>query len=262
MRDFPHPVVLQQISADQPRIWVWFLFLFVPNWLPHLLNQGLMLWPSFIHVVADHHTAYFLVFFVVQMSLTCGAILFLSKNYASALWSPPPPSRSHSFRSLVILVPLLLFHLSNWLSILSFMALPSIAKSQELSQTLASMHNEIWSGLAYGASLVGVVCESLSSFVSPVLEEMLFSGLLANRLTKSFGVSVAVLGTPVCFALIHVVQFGIGSHLITLFLAGLSYTIIRFRSGSLRMAVFSHLAINFIIFVPKWAVAVMHFGQP
>jgi membrane protease YdiL (CAAX protease family) len=124
------------------------------------------------------------------------------------------------------------------------------------------MHNEIWSGLAYGASLVGVVCESLSSFVSPVLEEMLFSGLLANRLTKSFGVSVAVLGTPVCFALIHVVQFGIGSHLITLFLAGLSYTIIRFRSGSLRMAVFSHLAINFVIFVPKWAVAVMHFGQP
>ena len=260
MRDFPHPVVLQQISADQPRIWVWFLLLFVPNWLPRLLNQGLMLWPSFRHVVADHHTANFLVFFVVQMSVTCGAILFLSKNYASALWSPPPPSRSHSFRSLVILVPLLLFHLS--LSILLIMALPSIAKSQELSQTLASMHNAIWSGLAYGASLIGVVCETLTSFVSPALEEMLFSGLLANRLAKSFGVSVAVLGTPVCFALIHVVQFGIGPHLIPLFFAGLTYTTIRFRSGSLRMAVFSHLAINFVIFVPKWAVAVMYFGQP
>jgi len=142
------------------------------------------------------------------------------------------------------------------------MALPSIASSQELSQTLASMHNDIWSGLAYGASLIGVVCESLTSFVSPVLEEMLFSGLLANRLSKSFGVSVAVLGTPVCFALIHVVQFGIGPHLITLFLAGLTYTTIRFRSGSLRMAVFSHLAINCVIFVPKWAVAVMHFRQP
>src|SRR5665213_4542647 len=88
--------------------------------------------------------------------------------------------------------------------------------------------------------------------------EMLFSGLLANRLTKSFGFAVAILGTPLCFALIHVVQFGIGTHLIALFFAGFTYTVIRFRSGSLWTAVFSHLAINFVIFVPKWAVAIMH----
>ena len=237
MRGFPHSVVLQQISADQPRIWVWFLLLFVPNWLPQLLNQGLMLWPSFTRAVADHHASYFLIFFGVQMSLICGAILFLTRNYASALWSPPAPSGSHSFKSLVILVPLLLFHLSNWLLIFPLiMVPPSIPKSNELSQTLASMHDEIWGRLAYGASLTGVVCESISSFVAPVLEEMLFSGLLANRLAKSFGLTVAVLGAPVCFALVHVVQFGIGPHLIPLFLAGLTYTVIRFYSGSLRMA--------------------------
>ncbi|HZM04237.1 MAG TPA: CPBP family intramembrane glutamic endopeptidase [Candidatus Saccharimonadales bacterium] len=260
MRDFPHPVVLQQISSDQPRIWVWFLLLIVPNWLPRLVNQALMLWPSFVQISANHHASYFLIFFVVQTSLTCGAILFLSRNYASALWFPSPPSRG--FNSLLILAPLLFFHLSSWLSIMPIMALSSMAKSQELTQAVAAMHHDIWSQLAYGASLTGVVCESLSSFVSPVLEEMLFSGLLANRLTKSFGFAVAILGTPLFFALIHVVQFGIGTHLIALFFAGFTYTVIRFRSGSLWTAVFSHLAINFVIFVPKWAVAIMHFSQP
>jgi membrane protease YdiL (CAAX protease family) len=260
MRGFPHSVVLQQISADQPRISVWFLLLFVPIWLPYILTQGLMLWPPFIRVVADHHTSYFLIFFVVQMSLTCGAILFLSKRYASALWYPQTQSRSHRFDFLLILMPLLLFHLSDCLSIFpSIIVLPSIATANELSQTLASMHQDIWGRLAYGSSLTGVVCESIITFVSPVLEEILFSGLLANRLARSFGVTVAVLGAPVCFALIHAVQFGLGPHLIALFFAGLTYTIIRFYSGSLLMAVFSHLAINFVIFVPKWIVAVMHF---
>jgi membrane protease YdiL (CAAX protease family) len=262
MRDFPQSVVLQQISSDQPRFWVWLLLLFVPNWLPHLLTKGLMLWPSFARIVAEHHKSYFIVFFAVQMILTCCAILFLSKNYASALWTPRAPSQCHGFSSLVVLAPLLLFYLSNWISILPIVALPSAAKSQELSQTLATMHNEIWSPLAYGASLAGVVCESILSFVSPVLEEMLFSGLLANRLIKSFGPAGAVLGTAICFALIHIFQFGIGAHLVALFIAGLTYTFIRFRTGSLRMAVFSHMAINFVVFVPKWAVAAMHFWHP
>ncbi len=262
MRDFPHPLALRQISADQPRISVWFLLFLVPNWLPHTLTQGLMLWPPFAVVIAGHHTSYFLIFFAVQMILTCGAILFLTRTYASAHWSPPPESRRHGFNSLVILVPLLLFYLSGCLSILpSIIDLPSIQKSNELSQTLASMHEAIWDRLAYGSSFTGVICESISSFVSPVLEEMLFSGLLTNRLVRSFGVSVAVFGAPACFALAHAVQFGVGPHLVPLFFAGLTYTIIRLYSGDLRMVVFSHLAINLVIIIPQWVVAVMHFSN-
>jgi membrane protease YdiL (CAAX protease family) len=80
-------------------------------------------------------------------------------------------------------------------------------------------------------------------------------------LAKRFGITVAILCAPVCFSLSHMVQFGIGPHLIVLFFAGVTYTIMRFYSGNLLMPIIGHMAIQFLISVPKWVVAVMYFKQ-
>jgi membrane protease YdiL (CAAX protease family) len=249
MRDFPNPVVFQQISAEQPPISLWLLLLFIPNWLPGILSRALILWPLFGKVVSVHHTCYLILFVVIQMSLASIALWFLGKKYTSALWSPLPESWRRSFRSLLILAPLLLFYLCFWIPLFSIVPLSRYPEFRDTGQ------------LAYGSSMIGVICESVTGMLFPAFEEVFFSGLLANRLAKSFGVKMAVLGTPACFALAHVFQFGFGPHLVAIFFMGLTYTGIRFYSGSVLMAVICHMAINFVIYVPKWIVAVMHFNN-
>jgi len=127
------------------------------------------------------------------------------------------------------------------------------------NETLASIHNEVWSRLAYGSSLAGVLCSSVLSFADPVLEEVVFRGFVVNAIAKPRGFFAAVIGASACFALVHVLQFGFGIHLLPLFFAGLTYAIIRVCSGSLVLAIFAHWTINVVIFLPKWLVAVMHF---
>lgn len=260
VRNIPHSVVLQQTTAPQPRLVIVLLSLFVPGWLPTLLAHALMLWHDFSSFVSEHDIGYRLTFFFVQLSLMCGAILLVSKRYTSALWIPQPSWKRGIAISMLILLPLLLYHLSSSLSgIQGAISLSSLGDDGR--DALASVHDEAWNRLAYGSSVAGVVCSSALSFVAPALEEVVFTGFVVNMIAKPYGFAAAVVGAPVCFALAHVFQSGAGPQLIPLFLAGLTYASIRVCSGSLLLAVFGHWVINAVIFLPKWLIAVMHFSQ-
>jgi membrane protease YdiL (CAAX protease family) len=130
----------------------------------------------------------------------------------------------------------------------------------EGAKVLASAHHMVWGRLAYGSSLTGVLCESVTAFVAPILEELVFTGFVINVIAKRYGFVVAVLGASTCFALVHVTQFGVGEHLLLLFLAGVTNGLIRVSSGSLRLAVFGHWIINAVVFLPKWTLALIHFA--
>lgn len=131
----------------------------------------------------------------------------------------------------------------------------------EDTKMLASLYNEVWGRQAYGPSLAGVLSSSVLLFASPILEEIVFTGFTLNAIAKRYGSVAAVLGVPVCFALVHAFQFGLGTQLIPLFFAGLTYALIRLSSGSLLLAILGHWTINALVFLPKWVVAVMYFAQ-
>ena len=260
VRTILHQVVLQQITAPQPKLVIVLFCLFVAGWLPTLFAHALMSWPLFSAFTAEHNSAYRIIFFIVQLSLICGAIAFLSRRHASAVWTPQPLWPRRAVVSLLILLPLLLFHLPDSLSgIQGAIALSGFGV--EAKVRLASIHDEAWEGLAYGSSLTGVVCSSILSFAAPALEELVFSGFLINAIAKPYGIAAAVVGAPACFAVVHIFQFGVGAHVIPLFFAGITYASLRVCSGSLLLAVLGHWTINAVIFLPKWVVAVLHFAQ-
>ena len=90
MRDFVHPIVQQQAQAPRPPLAIIFLGIFVPNWLPTLLAQGLMYWPAFAALTTDHFAAYQVIFFSLQVVLIAGSIFWFSRKYPTALWRPQP----------------------------------------------------------------------------------------------------------------------------------------------------------------------------
>jgi len=128
----------------------------------------------------------------------------------------------------------------------------------DFNQMVASLYQQMWQPVG-GLSSTQVICYSMLSFISPVLEELIFSGLLGNWFAKRFSITVALLGTAICFTIVHGFAYGFGSHLVPLFFAGLTYTMMRFYSGNLLMPVLAHLAVNFVVLFPKWMIAVMYF---
>jgi membrane protease YdiL (CAAX protease family) len=258
-RSIPHSAVLQQISAPQPRLVVILLCFGVPCWLPTLLVYALKRWPAFWTFACEHDTIYIVGFFLVQLSLVCGGVAFLSKKYRSAVWTPQPSWRPGTMIPLLLLLPLFLLYLSRDVrGIRGMIGLSTYG--MEGAKALASAHHVVWSRLAYGPSLAGVLCNSVMAFVAPILEDLVFTGFVMNAISKRYGFIAAVLGASTCFAFVHVTQFGVGEHLILLFFDGMTRALIRVFSGSLLLAVFGHWTINAVIFLPKWVLAVIHFG--
>jgi hypothetical protein len=56
VRPFPHPIVVQQVSAPQPKLLMVILSFMVAAWLPTGLSYLLMLWPPFSHLVTQHRS--------------------------------------------------------------------------------------------------------------------------------------------------------------------------------------------------------------
>lgn len=259
-RSFPHPIVLQQASAPRPHLLALLFFYAVPAWLLTPVTVRLMHWSAFAEFASIHNAAYKFTFFAVQVCLSCAVIVFLTKKYPTALWLPKPQLKNRRLLPAMLVVPLLAWHFRAWFAMARIFIITSAQDHAVAKQIIESMHNSIWVGMAYGASFTGVICFSLlSAIMAPLFEEMLVNGLLANAFVRSFGVSAALICTPVCFALGHVPQFGFGQQIIPIFFMGLTGILIRFYSGSLKLSIFTHILMNIVILAPKWAVAFMHF---
>jgi membrane protease YdiL (CAAX protease family) len=257
---FPHPIIVEQIRAPQPHILTLFASFFVPAWLLTLLTGGLNHWNAFVAYQRYHLSEYHLIFLTLQFALLLGFVVFLTVRYPQALWIPRPQFSRNTLLCVCLVIPILFFEISNWKSAASVMEILSKVRNPlEIKKDLAAAHNMIWGRLVGGPSFIGVIWSSVLSMTAPVLEEMVFSGLFANAVARAFGVMAALLFTPTCFALAHTLQFGLGQHLLPLFFAGLTYTAVRFMSGSLRLAIFSHLLVNFVILTPKWMIAYLYF---
>ncbi len=147
----------------------------MPAWLPTLSVYALREWLIFWTFASAHEAIYRLTFFLVQLSLLCGVVAFLSRKYSSAIWVPQPSWCRGFVVSLLILLPLLLFHLSGFArGVRGIIGLWTFGA--EGIETLNSIYYQVWNRLAYGSSLAGVFCSSVASFVAPVLEELVFTG--------------------------------------------------------------------------------------
>jgi len=81
--------------------------------------------------------------------------------------------------------------------------------------------------------------------VAPLVEEMIFRGVLFAIFESQVSVSFAVLMTAVLFGGLHVPEYwGAWNHMFLIFLVGLVFSLARGRTGSLAPSVFLHMGYN------------------
>ena len=81
--------------------------------------------------------------------------------------------------------------------------------------------------------------------VAPVMEEMIFRGILFAIFESQVGLRFAILITAILFGGLHVPEYwGAWNHMFLIFLVGLVFSLARGKSGSLAPSVFLHVGYN------------------
>jgi membrane protease YdiL (CAAX protease family) len=93
--------------------------------------------------------------------------------------------------------------------------------------------------------------------VTPLVEELLFRGVLYPVAARSLGVVGGIVFTSVLFGLLHLVTYGLEAYLIVQTLvAGFYFTWLRSHTGSLVPSIAAHAAMN--LYATVEAIAVMN----
>ena len=89
--------------------------------------------------------------------------------------------------------------------------------------------------------------------VAPLVEELLFRGILYPALARRLGMMASIVITALGFTLLHTEQLAFAwAPLLMLFAVGLALTIVRARTGSVGASFLVHVGYNFTIFVLVW----------
>jgi hypothetical protein len=81
--------------------------------------------------------------------------------------------------------------------------------------------------------------------VAPLMEEIIFRGVLFGIFESQVGLRFAILATALLFGGLHVPEYwGAWNHMFLIFLVGLVFSLARGRSGSLAPSVFLHVGYN------------------
>jgi len=92
--------------------------------------------------------------------------------------------------------------------------------------------------------------------LAPLLEELFFRGLLYPLLRRAFRLSIAVALTGAAFAAIHGAQLGYAwAPVLSIFVVGVVFTLIRERTGSVASAFVTHCGYNFTLFSLLWVAS-------
>ena len=117
---------------------------------------------------------------------------------------------------------------------------------------LDALHEYFWGRQEYGASFAGVVCSSLVKLAGPVLEELTFTGFLANICSRRFGTPATLATVPLLFAAAHIPKYGVGFQLAPVLVAGVALLLVRLLSGRIIYSIAAHIVTNAIALVPGW----------
>ena len=92
--------------------------------------------------------------------------------------------------------------------------------------------------------------------LAPLLEELFFRGMLYPLVRRAAGVTAAVLVTATTFAFIHGGQLDYAwAPLVSIFVVGLVFTLVRERTGSVAASFLMHCGYNLALFGSLWVAS-------
>ncbi|EMD56275.1 CPBP family intramembrane glutamic endopeptidase, partial [Treponema denticola] len=85
--------------------------------------------------------------------------------------------------------------------------------------------------------------------ISPIFEEILYRGLMYNKLKEISNAFIGVLISSILFALLHIPKYGFGINMFFLFLAGILLTYCYEKTNNIYVPILVHSINNFFIFL-------------
>ena len=85
--------------------------------------------------------------------------------------------------------------------------------------------------------------------ISPIFEEILYRGLMYNKLKEISNAFIGVLISSILFALLHIPKYGFGINTFFLFLVGILLAYCYEKSNNIYVPIFVHSISNFFIFL-------------
>ncbi|WP_049623316.1 CPBP family intramembrane glutamic endopeptidase [Frateuria defendens] len=145
-----------------------------------------------------------------------------------------------AFYALAVLLGLTLSLLGGWIT-------QWLAHGHEVPQDIKQLGNTV-------SPAVRIPLALLAATVAPLIEELLFRGLLLSALLQRFGAGWAVAISSLLFATVHLPDLGFLWYAVpNLTLLAVALAWLRLRSGSLWPAVLAH-GVNNLLAVAAWFV--------
>jgi hypothetical protein len=114
-----------------------------------------------------------------------------------------------------------------------------------LSRLLPNSNNTQFDQLLRVSATVRLLVAAMAVLTAPIVEEVVYRGVLYSGLRKKIGISASVIAVTLLFAAVHVPQYwGAWGSLTGLTILSLTLTVIRARSKSILPCVAVHLAFN------------------
>ena len=193
-------VFVAQQQAAQPTV-VKTLLLFVVSFLGlREFSAVLFLWPGFAASARANHDLYVGIFFGAQLVISAVFAAWMGWRFRAALFQPRPATSWRGYIVVLLIAAPVLVHEGY----------PAIRHSASII-TLVTMKPEymeglmrdMWTAVTGGYTIWHVAFAAAITFVSPVLEEIVFTGLTLNRLSRRVPLAVAMLICAGLFAGVH-----------------------------------------------------------
>jgi membrane protease YdiL (CAAX protease family) len=121
-----------------------------------------------------------------------------------------------------------------------------LAVAVQLAPTILPDRNQFPLQQLFNSPATAYAVGAFAVLIAPLMEELVFRGVLFAIFEDTVGLRFAVISTAVLFAGMHIPEYrGAWNHVFLLLIVGLAFSFARGMTGSLAPSVFLHTAYNF-----------------
>lgn len=265
--------LLPQFEKKQPKlIFVIFIYLLAVFGLQSFFYILNIVSPSLLKLVMLNQKLYRYGWVTFQLFIIAIAIIYFARKYKLCLFRNNDYDIKDIKKMIIIgflcSLPLVIYHMYNVIySIHCMSKLKEFYTQSAMTMEDKKAHlfiigkllNSAWASVGYGSDKIGIISGTLSCFIAPIFEEIIFTGFIFNLFLRRLRIPIAIFLTSLIFILPHISKANSIVYLFPVFLIMTTSLISRLYSGSVSSSIISHLIINFVILLPKWFIAIIAF---
>ena len=134
------------------------------------------------------------------------------------------------------------------------------AMNARMREILREGHEKVWGGFGRGLGVAAVIYGLIMGLLlAPFFEELIFTGLALNMLSRRLPLLLAVPAVSLLFVLAHVPAAGLSLQLLSVAVLGLLAVAARLLTGTWLASVAVHAVCNALVFASKVIIALTAF---